>query len=90
MWSIFIGKKEGNKWGQLIGLPFNSDEYSVAHPTVIDDGSKMYFASDMPGGFGGMDLYYTEMDGGQWGPPINLGPRVNTEGCSVISTMPAC
>jgi len=82
---IFIGKKEGKKkWGELTGLPFNSDEYSVAHPTVTDDGNKMYFASDMPGGFGGMDLYYTELDGGQWGPPINLGPRINTEGHEVF------
>ncbi len=81
---IFIGKKEGKKWGKLEGLPFNSDEYSVAHPTVTADGKKMYFSSDMPGGFGGMDLYYTELDGGQWGPPINLGSAINTEGHEVF------
>ena len=66
------------------GLPFNSDEYSVAHPTLNADGTNLYFASDMPGGFGGMDLYVSEEENGRWGPPMNLGPMVNTEGNEVF------
>jgi outer membrane protein OmpA-like peptidoglycan-associated protein len=65
-------------------MPFNSDEYSVAHPTISADGNTMYFSSDMPGGFGGMDLYYSVFDGGQWAPPKNMGPRINTEGNEVF------
>jgi len=53
---------------------------SVAHPALSADGTKLFFASDMPGGYGGMDLYYAERDGDRWGSPINLGPNVNTEG----------
>ncbi|HHH49848.1 MAG TPA: hypothetical protein ENK52_02585, partial [Saprospiraceae bacterium] len=77
---IFSATISGDEWKDLEGLPFNSDEYSVAHPALTPDGSKMYFSSDMPGGFGGMDLYVTTKDGGSWGPPINLGARINTEG----------
>jgi outer membrane protein OmpA-like peptidoglycan-associated protein len=78
---IYTAKKTGKSgWGNEESLPFNSDEYSCAHPTLSVDGSKLYFASDMPGGFGGMDLYVSELEGGKWGPATNLGPGVNTEG----------
>ena len=70
----------GNNFGAPEGLPFNSDEYSVAHPTLTTDGTRLYFSSDMPGGFGGMDLYVSEKESGRWGPPMNLGPAINTEG----------
>ncbi len=65
-------------------MPFNSDEYSVAHPTLTADGNTLYFASDMPGGFGGMDLYYSEKGSGKWGPPLNMGPSINTEGNEIF------
>lgn len=81
---IFTANLEGEKWTEVQGLPFNSDEYSVAHPTLDIDGKTLYFSSDMPGGFGGMDLYYTILEDGQWSPPRNLGPRINTEGHEVF------
>lgn len=82
---VFYGDVEGDdEFKNLQSLPFNSDEYSVAHPTISADGKKMYFASDMPGGFGGMDLYVSEMEGNRWGPPVNLGPMVNTEGHEIF------
>ena len=78
---VFYARSEGEgKWGEPQSLPFNSNEYSVAHPTLSPDGEKLYFTSDMPGGFGGMDLYVSEKESGRWGPPINLGPDINTEG----------
>ena len=78
---IYHVKKNGKEgWGTEESLPFNSDEYSCAHPCLNEDGTKLYFSSDMPGGFGGMDLYVTELENGKWGPPINLGQGVNTEG----------
>ena len=77
---IYTSKKKGTGFGNEESLPFNSDEYSNAHPSVNANGTKLYFASDMPGGFGGMDLYVSELENGRWGPPMNLGPSVNTEG----------
>jgi outer membrane protein OmpA-like peptidoglycan-associated protein len=81
---IYTSKKKGNGWNNEESLPFNSDEYSCAHPSISSDGTKLYFASDMPGGFGGMDLYVSELENGRWGPPANLGPSVNTEGNEIF------
>ncbi len=81
---IYYGQGSDGSYSGLKELPFNSDEYSVAHPTVSADGMKLYFASDMPGGFGGMDLYVSEKDGDTWGPPVNLGPGINTEGNEIF------
>lgn len=82
---IFYARSEGEgKWGELQSLPFNSNEYSVAHPALSPDGNKLYFTSDMPGGYGGMDLYVSDKESGRWGPPMNLGPEVNTEGHEIF------
>ena len=69
-----------NAWANVKELPFNSDEYSTGHPALTSDNNKMYFVSDMPGGYGGTDLYLVEYKGGTWGTPVNLGREVNTEG----------
>ncbi len=76
--------KGGDGWSDVQGLPFNSDEYSVAHPSLHPDGNRLFFASDMPGGYGGMDLYYSDLEGNRWSPPINLGATVNTEGHEIF------
>jgi outer membrane protein OmpA-like peptidoglycan-associated protein len=67
-------------WGALEPLPFNSDDYSVAHPSLTSDGRRLFFSSDMPGGFGGKDIYVSSYENGSWSPPVNLGPGINTEG----------
>ncbi len=77
---IYTAKKKGTGFSTEESLPFNSDEYSNAHPAINAGGTKLYFSSDMPGGFGGMDLYVSELENGRWGPPMNLGPNINTEG----------
>ena len=61
-------------------VDFANSEYSVCHPAVTPQGDKMYFASDMPGGFGRMDIYVSYYEGGRWSQPINVGPEINTEG----------
>lgn len=69
------------EWNQLTPYPFNNDEYSTGHPAISRDGSILIFASDMPGGIGGSDLYYSVRVGnGRWGRPVNLGNKVNTAG----------
>lgn len=73
-----------SKYSEPRSLPFNSDEYSVLHPSLSDDGEILFFASDMPGGFGGYDLYASYLEDGRWSPPVNLGPTVNTEGNEVF------
>lgn len=66
-------------------MPFHNKDYNFAHPAVSPDGLQLYFASDMEGGFGGMDIYVSRKDSsGNWGTPVNLGPKVNTPGNEVF------
>ena len=76
---IFEAKKGLNDWESIKELPFNNDNYNVCHPSLTSDGNRLYFSSDMPGGKGGYDIYYSDKEGGQWSPPVNLGPGVNTD-----------
>jgi outer membrane protein OmpA-like peptidoglycan-associated protein len=68
----------------LQGFDFNSDEYNTAHPAISPDGTKLYFASDMPGGQGGMDIWVTTKTGTGWSKPENLGSKVNSAGDEVF------
>lgn len=81
-YASFDGKQQD--WTNLTPLPFNSDEYSVAHPSISADGQQLFFASNRPGGYGGMDLYVSAREDGRWGIPLNLGPVVNTEGNEIF------
>ncbi|MFQ6602158.1 OmpA family protein [Flavobacterium sp. C3NV] len=70
-----------DKWMNITELPFNSNQYSTAHPALSNDEKKLYFASDMPGTLGQSDLYsVTINDDKTFGKPENLGPAINTEG----------
>jgi outer membrane protein OmpA-like peptidoglycan-associated protein/tetratricopeptide (TPR) repeat protein len=72
--------KEGN-WTAITELPFNSNDYSVAHPALSVDEKTLYFASDMPGTLGQSDLFRVKISAdGKFGKPENLGPEINTEG----------
>jgi outer membrane protein OmpA-like peptidoglycan-associated protein/tetratricopeptide (TPR) repeat protein len=69
------------KWTNIIELPFNSDQYSVAHPALSIDEKKLYFAADMPGTLGQSDLYSVTINSDDsFGTPENLGASINTEG----------
>lgn len=70
--------KQGYLWTPPAELPFDSDDYSCMHPGLSADGSKLFFSSDMPGGYGGYDLYYSERVNDTWSAPVNLGPLINT------------
>ncbi|MEZ4900921.1 MAG: OmpA family protein [Spirosomataceae bacterium] len=65
-------------WTNVQELPFNSDEYSTAHPSLSKDGTLLYFVSDMPKGQGGKDIYVSRFENGQWGTPISMGKDLNT------------
>jgi outer membrane protein OmpA-like peptidoglycan-associated protein len=84
MLKLFIASKKGKKWTDIKELPINSDQYSTGHPALSPDNRKMYFVSDMPGGFGGTDIYVVEYRDGSWGVPVNLGREINTEGSEMF------
>lgn len=81
---LYTARQQNGVWTDIEELPFNSDEYSVGHPTLSERGEGaeqlLYFASDMPGGAGGTDLYVSRYQNGQWSKPVNLGPTINTKG----------
>ena len=75
---IYQAVKKDTSWKNITEFEYNSNDYSVGHPTLSSDGNTMYFVSDMPGGLGGSDIYKTERVNGAWNKPVNLGPTVNT------------
>jgi outer membrane protein OmpA-like peptidoglycan-associated protein/tetratricopeptide (TPR) repeat protein len=77
---IVSSKKTGDSWTTPLNVSFANPNFSVMHPALTPDGFKMFFASDMSGGFGGYDLYVSYNENGSWSAPVNLGPGINTEG----------
>lgn len=67
------------QWQDIITLPFNSDNYDTGHPSVSQDGTKLYFTSNMPGGYGDTDIYEVSINHGHYGAPRNLGPTINSK-----------
>lgn len=78
---IYKATLDGDNWTNITELPFNSNEYNVAHPALSADGKTLYFASNMPGTIGQSDIYKVAINGdGSFGKPTNLGSTINTEG----------
>ncbi|MFL5728488.1 MAG: TolB family protein, partial [Cytophagaceae bacterium] len=77
---IFRSEFRNGQWQNIQELSINSNEYSLAHPSVSADGRTLFFSSDMPGGMGGKDLYVSFLEDGKWTVPENLGTPVNTSG----------
>ncbi len=71
-----VGKGD---WEEHSLFEHNGD-YSISYPNLTPDGTTLYFASDMPGGKGGYDLYVSSFQEGKWSKPRNLGPTINTPG----------
>lgn len=70
----------GDKWDNVESLNITKD-YSAKNPSVSKDGKTLYFASNMPGGFGLFDIYKAPInEDGTIGEPVNMGEKVNTEG----------
>jgi hypothetical protein len=78
---IFFSEFIDGVWQKETHFKLNNSEYSVGHPWLSQDAKTMYFVSDMPGGYGGTDIYRIEKkSGGEWGDPVNMGAKINTEG----------
>ena len=74
-------KDSNGEWGNVVEIPFNSDQYNVAHPALSPDEKYLYFASDMAGSLGASDIFRVEILGdNKYGKPENLGNVINTPG----------
>ncbi|WP_340076725.1 OmpA family protein [Leptobacterium sp. I13] len=78
---IYKATLHNGNWSNITELPFNSDDFSCAHPTLSTDEKQLYFASDRPGSYGLSDIYSVAIhEDGSYSKPINLGKEINTEG----------
>ena len=77
---LYTATQTNENWQKVDELPFNSDDYSTGHPALGYNDQLLFFASDMPGGFGGTDIYVARAEGTGWGKPVNLGKEINTKG----------
>ncbi len=75
---LFFSALEHGTWSAPVPFEHNSDRYSIMHPSLSANGDSLYFASDMPGGMGGTDLYLSVRKGSTWSTPKNLGPDINS------------
>jgi outer membrane protein OmpA-like peptidoglycan-associated protein len=80
-------KAADGTWEKPTVLPFCDNKYMFAHPVFASDGKTLYFASDMPGGFGGMDIWVVKMTDNVWGNPMNLGGNVNSAGNEIFPSL---
>lgn len=81
MAEIYTSQRADASWGKPSALKLTGDTLSsYAHPAISPDGQWLYFTSDMPGGYGGTDLWRAQMTGGKVGFIENLGPEINSDG----------
>jgi hypothetical protein len=76
---LAFAEKRNNVWQIVSTFTFNNASYSISDPSISEDGTILYFSSDMPGGFGGKDLYRSILVEGKWSKPENLGDVINTK-----------
>jgi outer membrane protein OmpA-like peptidoglycan-associated protein/tetratricopeptide (TPR) repeat protein len=78
---IYKASFVNNDWANVVELPFNSDNYSTAHPSLSPDEKTLYFVTDMPGTLGDSDIFKVSINSdGSYGTPENLGNTINTAG----------
>ncbi|HSV87323.1 MAG TPA: OmpA family protein [Bacteroidales bacterium] len=80
---IYVATRQGNMWTEPTEVVLTTDNtYTVGHPALGPDGFTLYFVSDMPGGLGGMDIWFARRRtaAGSFDSPINMGAPVNTPG----------
>ena len=84
---IYASQRNDASWGEAKACVLSKDTLSsYAHPAVSPKGDYLYFVSDMPGGYGGLDIWRASMSGMSFGPVENLGPEINTEGDEMFPT----
>lgn len=77
---IYTANVSDGMIGDWTEFKYNSNDYNIGHVCLSQDGLTMYVSSDMPGGFGGADIYELSWENNGWGKPSNLGARINSRG----------
>jgi tetratricopeptide (TPR) repeat protein len=75
---LYFAQNIDDGWKISYPFPFNNDNYSLSDPWISEDGKILYFSSDMKGGYGGKDIYRSELVNNHWTKPTNLGDVINT------------
>lgn len=77
--NIYESLFRNGKWMTPQKVPVINSNYNETHASISSDGSRLYFISDRPGGYGQTDIYYCNLlPNGQWGNPQNIGKQINT------------
>lgn len=87
---LFISNKDNQgKWTAPVAFAYNKpEEYSLGHAALSNDGSTLYFATDMPGGQGGTDIWFSQRQAnGSWGALQNCGAVINTSDDEAFPTI---
>jgi outer membrane protein OmpA-like peptidoglycan-associated protein len=74
---LFFSTRTGGEWSEPVPYEFNSENYSLVHPTFSRNGQRIYFASGNPEGYGGSDIHFMEKTPDGWSAPMNIGAPVN-------------
>ena len=77
---IYSARWSGSEWVGIQPFAHNRPGFTTTNPSLSRDGTRLFFASDMPGGYGGFDIYVSERTIRGWEAPRNLGPEINTSG----------
>lgn len=80
--NIYMSKLNGNSWTKpkKLGSHVNTRKGWEASVSISEDNQRLYFSSDKPGGYGGMDIWYCElMPNNEWSEPKNMGPIINSK-----------
>lgn len=79
---IYTAKKKGLGWGEPTEVPIGADSVDIKFPTLSKDELTLYFSADLPGGYGGKDIWMIKRQKKTkpFGDPINMGPEINTFG----------
>lgn len=77
--NIFHADLVDNIWVNIKSLPINNNKYSCGQASISKDGKRLFFVSNMPGGYGGTDIYYVDSTSTGWTEPVNVGNIINTK-----------
>jgi len=77
---VMVSERNDGQWSTPVNIELLADSLVAAHPAISPDGVTLYFVSDIKGGFGGKDIWYSTKENGGWSVPKNMGPNINTDG----------
>ena len=84
-YGIFIATLDSNRWINVRPFEHNPDSFNCGYPYISDDGKTLFFSSNMPGGYGRYDIYYSGRNpDGSFRKPENMGNAINTEGSEIF------